>query len=133
MPHPNWGQQFSDRVVWLVQQGVKTAHIQLDPPDLGMVEVRVQVTQDQANVQFTSHHASVRESIEAQLVRLREMFAQQGIDLVNVDVSSQQFAESNRQSGFQADATEEMDEEQDTTTAEANVGEQGVGLVDYFV
>ncbi|MDE1461461.1 flagellar hook-length control protein FliK [Spartinivicinus poritis] len=133
VPHPNWGQQFSERVVWLVQQGVKTAHIQLDPPDLGMVEVRVQVTQDQASVQFASHHASVRESIEAQLVRLREMFSQQGIDLVNVDVSSQQFAESNRQSGLQANATDDVDEEQDTTTAEVNIDEQGLGLVDYFV
>ncbi|WP_163833102.1 flagellar hook-length control protein FliK [Spartinivicinus ruber] len=134
MPHPNWGQQFSDRVVWLVQQGVKTAHIQLDPPDLGMVEVRVQVTQDQANVQFASHHASVRESIEAQLVRLREMFSQQGIDLVNVDVSNQQFSESNRQSGLHADAADDMDDELDeTTTTGVDNNQQGIGLVDYFV
>lgn len=132
--HANWGQQFAERILWVAQQGVKTAHIQLDPPDLGLVEVRVQVTQDQASVQFSSHHANVRETIEAQLVRLREMFAQQGLDLVNVDVSSEQFTHSNHQqlgeSGDESDDGEEGLETSEETSSDTL--SQGVGLIDYF-
>jgi len=58
------------------------------------MEVRIQVHNDQASVQFTAQHAVVREALEAALPRLRDMFEASGVQLVDVDVSSgESFAE----------------------------------------
>ncbi|MGI0115257.1 flagellar hook-length control protein FliK [Zooshikella sp. RANM57] len=84
---PEWGQAFREQVSWLTGQGVQLAHLQLDPPDLGPVEVKVNIHHDQANISFTSHHAPVRDAIEQQIARLREQLMQQGFTDVNVDVS----------------------------------------------
>ncbi|MBU2710467.1 flagellar hook-length control protein FliK [Zooshikella harenae] len=86
---PEWGQAFREQVSWLTGQGVQLAHLQLDPPDLGPVEVKVNIHHDQANISFTSHHAPVRDAIEQQIARLREQLIQQGFTDVNVDVSGQ--------------------------------------------
>ncbi|MDU1662629.1 MAG: flagellar hook-length control protein FliK, partial [Stenotrophomonas maltophilia] len=51
---------------------------------------RVNMTADQqAQVNFMSGHAAVREALESQSGRLREMFAQQGMGQVDVNVSDQ--------------------------------------------
>ena len=70
------------------------AQVKLNPANLGPMEVRIQMQNDQASIQFTSHHAVVREALEAALPRLRDMFEASGVQLVNVDVSSgQSFAQ----------------------------------------
>lgn len=84
---PNWGQAVSQRVMWLAQQNISEAQLRLDPPDLGPVNVKISVQNDQAQVVFTSHSAGVREALDQSAQRLRELFAEQGLDLVNVDVS----------------------------------------------
>lgn len=88
---PAWGEEFGQRVVWVARQGEQLAHISVTPPQLGPVEIRLNVTQDQASLSFVSPHAQVREAIEAALPRLREMLADSGLVLAHVDVSAQGF------------------------------------------
>jgi flagellar hook-length control protein FliK len=58
------------------------------------MEVRIQIQNDQASIQFASHHAVVREALEAALPRLRDMLEATGVQLVDVNVSDgQSFAE----------------------------------------
>lgn len=94
---PGWDQALSERVLWASNQKLQSAEIKLSPPQLGPIEVRVQMHQDQAQVSFTAQHASVREALEAALPRLREMFNASGFDLVDVNVSQHSFAEQQRQ------------------------------------
>ena len=94
---PGWDQALSERVLWASNQRLQSAEIKLNPPQLGPIEVRVQMHQDQAQVSFTAQHASVREALEAALPRLREMFSANGFDLVDVNVSQHSFAEQQRQ------------------------------------
>lgn len=91
--HANWGQDVGERVQWMVSQKMQGAQVKLNPVNLGPMEVRVQVQNDQASVQFTAHNAVVREALEAALPRLRDMFEASGVELVDVDVSGQSFAE----------------------------------------
>lgn len=84
---PGWDQALGQNVLWMARNDVQVASMRLNPPHLGPLEVRVSFNQDQANVSFFSHHAVVREALEAALPRLREMFGQGGINLANVDVS----------------------------------------------
>jgi flagellar hook-length control protein FliK len=83
-----WDQALGERIQWLAGQKMQGAHVKLNPANLGPMEVRIQVHNDQASVQFTAQHAVVREALEAALPRLRDMFDASGVQLVDVDVSS---------------------------------------------
>lgn len=89
MQQPGWSQQVTDKVMWMSSQNLRSAEIKLDPAELGRLEVKVSVGQEQTQVTFTSAHAGVRESLEGQMHRLREMLAQQGMQDVDVNVSDQ--------------------------------------------
>lgn len=87
----DWDQALGERIQWLASQKAQGAQVRLNPANLGPMEVRIQVQNDQASVQFSSHHAVVREALEAALPRLRDMFESSGVQLVNVDVSGGSF------------------------------------------
>ena len=86
---PQWNQQIGDRINWMISRGLRQAEIRLNPPELGMLEVRVQVSGDQANVQFVTAHAEVKDALDNAMSRLREMLANEGLNLANVNVSQQ--------------------------------------------
>lgn len=94
---PGWGGELSQKVVWMVGQQKQSAELQLNPPNLGPLEVRISLNQDQMSATFVSHHAAVREAIEAALPRLREMLADNGIALGNVSVGAESFAQQQQQ------------------------------------
>lgn len=89
MQQGGWSEAVVDRVMWLSSQNLKSAEIQLDPAELGRLEVRINMNQEQAQVTFASPNANVREALEGQMHRLRELFAQQGMDMLDVNVSDQ--------------------------------------------
>jgi flagellar hook-length control protein FliK len=111
---PQWSQAVGDKVLWLAAQNVSSAEIRLDPPELGPMQVKVSVNQDQANITFTSPHPVVRDALDQQLNRLREMFSEQGLNLVNVDVSDKSFAQQEREQseGNRGQAGVEGDDEE---------------------
>jgi len=86
---PQWSQAVGQRVLWMAAQNLSSAELRLDPPDLGPMQVKVSVHNDQISVNFTSAQATVREALDQGSARLREMFESEGLDLVNVDVSDQ--------------------------------------------
>lgn len=89
MQQAGWSESVVDRVMWMSSQNLQSAEIQLDPLELGRMEVRIELVKDQAQVTFLSPHAGVRDALEGQLPRLREMFGQQGLNLLDVNVSDQ--------------------------------------------
>ena len=89
MQQGGWSEAVVDKVMWLSSQNLKSAEIQLDPAELGRLEVRVDIAKDQTQVTFASPHAGVREALEGQMQRLRDLFAGQGMNLLDVNVSDQ--------------------------------------------
>ena len=89
---PEWTSAMNERVTWLVGQRMQSADIQLNPPQLGPVEVRITIQNDQASLFFTSHNGAVREAIQAALPRLNEMLAQGGLSLGQTSVGAESFA-----------------------------------------
>jgi flagellar hook-length control protein FliK len=89
MQQGGWSEAVVDRVMLMSSQNLKTAEIQLDPAELGRLDIRISVNQDQSLITFASPHAGVREALDSQMYRLREMFAQQGMGQVDVNVSDQ--------------------------------------------
>ena len=88
-----WGGAVGEKVLWMANQNHQVAELHLNPPNLGPLEVRLTINSDQASAMFVSHHAAVREAIEAALPRLREMLADNGIMLGNTMVGSESFSQ----------------------------------------
>lgn len=130
MGHPQWNQAVVNRVLWLSAQQLPSAELRLDPPELGPLQVRIQVNQDQVQVNFVSQNPTVREALDQQANRLREMFAEQGLTL-EMGVSDQSFArqeqgEENNAAGSGAGGDEGAE------TAPATPQGQSVYLVDHY-
>lgn len=100
---PQWQSEFGNRVTWLAKSGgTQTAEIRLNPANMGPIEVRVVMKDDQATITFTAQHGVVRDAIEASLPRLREMFMGSGLQLANAQVSEHSLQEQRQrhQQGF---------------------------------
>lgn len=82
-----WGGALGARIMTMVAEDVQKARIQLDPPELGSLEIKLHISQDQASVQVQAQHAHVRDVLEANAHRLRDALASQGITLSGFDVS----------------------------------------------
>lgn len=130
---PQWSQAVGDKVLWLAAQNVSSAEIRLDPPELGPLQVKVSVNQDQASVSFTSPHPAVREALDQQLNRLREMFSEQGLHLLNVDVSDRSFAQQEREQKESAQSTSGSEGGDDDELTPAAISQTiSMRLVDHY-
>jgi flagellar hook-length control protein FliK len=94
-----WAESVTKRVALMAGQKVSSAQIELDPPELGALTVRVSVSGDQANVMFTSAHAQVREALQQSFTRLQDMLGQQGLQLADAQVSDQSAARQQQGEG----------------------------------
>jgi flagellar hook-length control protein FliK len=86
-----WSDGLGDRIAWMLQQDIGQAHLKLNPPQLGPLEVRVQVNGDQATVAFTAHNQQARDALEGASQRLRDLLGAQGFVNVHVDINQQAF------------------------------------------
>jgi flagellar hook-length control protein FliK len=90
MHQSGWTEEVVNRVMYLSSANLKAADIQLQPAELGRLDIRVNMIPDQqTQITFMSAHPSVREALDGQMHRLRDMFAQQGMGQVDVNVSDQ--------------------------------------------
>lgn len=88
-----WGGAVGEKILWMANQNHQVAELHLNPPNLGPLEVRLTVSNDQVSALFVSHHSAVREAIETAMPRLREMMADNGIMLGNTMVSAESFSQ----------------------------------------
>jgi len=96
MNQSGWTEGVVNRVMYLSSQNLKSADIQLSPAELGRLDIKVSMTADQqTQVTFLSAHVGVREALEGQQSRLKEMFQQQGLGQMDVNVSDQPRQQNN--------------------------------------
>ena len=86
---PGWAEQLVERAANLAGQNIKQAEVQLNPQELGSINIKISVSQEQAAVTFAAQNAQVREAIDQTLHRLREAFESSGLELVQADVHDQ--------------------------------------------
>ncbi len=133
-----WSDEIGDRVRWLVNQNVQSAELRLNPPHLGPLDVKVTVQNDQMNILFTAHHAAVRDALESAIPRLREMFGDNGLNLVDVDISQHSSSDDQRRASADTDATTHYDDSHlsNVDAEDLSVIHQRIhlqqGLVDYY-
>lgn len=129
-----FAEQMAEKIMLMTTQKVQVADIRLDPKEMGTIDVKIRVHQDQTSVVFSSANPQVREALETSIPRLREMFADAGVGLgsVNVNDRGTSAGGNNEQSqgrgetgGFGTDA-ELVDERKPVLPRQSN------GLVDYY-
>jgi len=101
--HPNWSSEMGEKMMWMNKQGIQQAEIHLDPPELGSLTVKVTIDSDVASVSFVAASTQVKDLLEGQVQRLREMMAQQGVELAEVDVNVSQQGSGSSQSEADSD------------------------------
>lgn len=134
-----WPQSFGERVVWMAKNEQQVAQISINPPQLGPIQITLNLNGDQASAIFTSPHAEVRQAIQDAMPQLREMLSSAGVSLGQTNVGAQtpqqnkenpgQFANGNRSSGETAILSS------DSNSGSASSGmiiQRGRGLVDLF-
>lgn len=112
---PQWQAEFSDRVQFMSRNNESRAELVLTPPQLGRIEVSLNINGDQASALFVSANPEVRTALEAAMDRLREALASNGITLGQADVGSESSGQSagneqgsQRQAGGIAGGTQEV-------------------------
>jgi len=92
-----FAQALSDRVTYLVGNGMNGARLQVNPPQLGPIELRIAVSGDHAQVWMTTHSAVTRDALESSSPKLREMLGAQGFGAVSVNISQRSFQDRSGQ------------------------------------
>jgi flagellar hook-length control protein FliK len=138
-----WGEAMVEKVMWMSSQTLRSVEIRLDPEELGPLEIRIQNRGQENQIQFLSQNPSVREALESQMFRLRELFSQQGMDRVDVTVADnsprdasggQAHAGSGERGGqsSRAEGAPRAEPEQSIMTTSAAARVSSDRLVDYY-
>ena len=90
LTEPAAAQQLKDRVMVQIQHKLQTAEVQLHPEDMGSMQIKLNLQQDQLSVQFVVQQGAAKEALEQQMPRLRELLEQQGIALTEGQVEQRQ-------------------------------------------
>ncbi len=128
-----WAASVTRRVALLTGQTLSSARIELDPPELGAMTVKVSVSGDQASVSFASQHAIVRDALEQSFPRLQEMLSQQGLQLADAQVSdeSSQRREAPESGSGQARSVADAGEDAGVMNLSGSV-KLPTSLIDYY-
>ncbi len=138
---PGWTGELGNQIRWLLERNGQVAELRLNPAELGSVDVRLSKDGDNTNVMFYTTNSHARELLEAALPRLRDMFAAQGVNLGEANVSEQSLAQhhesqhaqnqggdTSRRNGIHANADIIRDESMIASTVTLTQG-----LIDYYV
>ena len=135
----SWTQDFGEKIVWMAKNDHQSAQLNINPPQLGPVQITLQINGDQASAIFASPHPEVRQAIESSLTQLKEMLSSAGINLGQTDIGAN-LAQQNRDTPFQsANGNRSTDENailpgigNATDNGHSSPIQRGRGLVDLF-
>lgn len=135
--HPDWSNDFSQKVVWLANSDKQTAQLTLNPPQLGPIEITLDISNDKTNALFAVANPETRQAIESALPQLREAFASAGLELGQANVSAdnpRQQQEARPEGGSQRLAGDGIlpGESVSGSQATATPIRRGLGMVDTF-
>ena len=127
-------QQIAEKIRWMVNGRQSMAEIRLDPPEMGSMQIRLNVSGDSASVSFVVQSQQAKEALNEAMPRLRDMFSEQGLDLGESFVSQQNSGEAGdgefadqQGGGFGESADDE------TKSQETHVVRPAKGLIDDYV
>lgn len=130
---PEWSSQVGDRVRWLAKSNISGAELRLNPAELGSIEVKITVENDQTKVSFLTTTGAAKELIEASLPKLRDLLEHSGLQLEQSDVSQKNQTKQNFEEGFVNQNSHEDELESVIETAISSAPLKGQNQIDHYI
>ncbi len=112
---------FAKTINWMADKGVQNARLMVNPPELGAIDIQLEVVENDLKLNVVTHSAMARDSLEGAVPRLREMFVSGEMNLVQVDISQRDTGNPQMQDQPYAESTEQHEH---TDSKESTVNEQ---------
>ena len=136
-------QQLSEKIRWMVNARNTMAEIRLDPPELGSMQVRVNVAGDAASVSFVVQSQQAKDALADAMPKLRDMLSEQGIELGDAQVrkdnssgqeNGQQLAGNSQQGQGAGDRGENdgVDDTDGMRVIEQSISRADKGGIDFY-
>lgn len=134
---PAWGQAVGEKIVWMATAAQQTATLTLNPPNMGPLQIVVNVSNEQATASFFSAQPEVRQALEAAFPRLKEMMNEAGIQLGQATVSADTPRQDNTANRQGQQVPPRFPGADDPAAAAVQIGQapvrqSGRGLIDTF-
>lgn len=84
----DWNHAVNQKVVWMMGAGEQSATLTLNPPDLGPLQVVIQVDNQHVDTTFISDNPAVRQVLEDGMSMLRDKMSESGMSLGQAQVNS---------------------------------------------
>lgn len=131
-----WNEAVSQKVVWMVGATEQSAKLTLNPPELGPLEVIIQVNHEKADATFISENPVVRKALEEGISTLRQLMGEAGVELGQANVNTSKQQQASQQSHREQIARQHMNDVnahiETDSTSKPNMVRQTNGLVDIF-
>ena len=126
-----------ERVSALLSINNKEAEIRLDPPEMGSMQIRIRSDAEQAQINFVVQNQQAKEALEQSMPKLREMLAEQGIELGESSIQQgegQSNGDEQEQQGRGQLASngQRDDGEADSHVTAQGSGQQSSSSIDYY-
>lgn len=134
--HPQWTQDVAQRVQVMVNQSMNELEVRLDPLDLGPMKIKLALDEQQkAHVTLSAQHTLTRDMLENALPRLKELLAQEGIELASVNVNAGDHGGTNAQENPHQESlvASEFIEDAANLQVDQNLMRSTDNLVDHYV
>ena len=95
LPSPRFAEEVGARLQWIAEQQGGEATLRISPEGLGPVEIRMKLDGDRVDLGFLATQQDTRQALQDALPKLREMLAQQGLQLGQADVGQKHAQSSN--------------------------------------
>jgi flagellar hook-length control protein FliK len=119
----------------MVNQSMNELEVRLDPLGLGPMKIGLKLDEQQkAHVTLSAQHGLTREMLENALPRLKELLAQEGIELASATVDSGERQAGSEQNKEQTSAktASELNEDAANTSVNMTASLSSEHLVDQF-
>ncbi len=123
-----WGDELAQRLLWMANRQTQWAEISLNPPHLGSLEVHLSLIGNDASAYFFTPHPVVREVIDENLSRLRDLLANVGINLGQAQVGKERFQDRHEVEKWTKPALS-----QPVVLHDSVLVRHGFGLIDLYV
>lgn len=127
-----------ERVSAMLNINNKEAEIRLDPPEMGSMHIRIRSDAEQAQINFVVQNQQAKEALEQSMPKLREMLAEQGIELEESSIeqgqSQAEQGDGDNQSSQAGLTAQQSDDESSAENEQLakSTGQQSSSSIDYY-
>jgi flagellar hook-length control protein FliK len=140
LPSKHFADDVGARLQWIAGQQGGEATLRISPEGLGPVEVRMTLDGDRVELGFSATQSETRQALQDALPKLREMLAQQGLQLGHADVGQKHAQSANDDAHHAANGERGADESESgaitlapaAREASLVIGRSGRGVLDLY-